>query len=297
METRKPDFSVMVDVTNPGEFFACCGLLELAHRLWPGAEGWFADGKEFHVSRPGTSPAQLEDIISPLRSCEITGLTAAERKERQLLEEQKRSLRKKGQNLNPSKEAKLKELGKQAREGEIRIGCPFEVLLDWWNDEQSPTTWAGRQELHKIARSAQDALPAVCGAVLFNHSRVLRKPKEYRKKPREGEEKVEPFYFDARRFAPRLNAGFSLDVQGAEAAAYPAVELLTLIGLQRFRPTFRRPAFEYCSWACPLPVSVASAEASGALNSTENVRYRFLRLQRDDQNRYKAFGFASRIGE
>ncbi len=24
--------------TNPGQFFACCGLLELADRLWPGAE-------------------------------------------------------------------------------------------------------------------------------------------------------------------------------------------------------------------------------------------------------------------
>ena len=33
---------VNVDPTNPGQFFACCGLLELADRLWPGAEGWFA---------------------------------------------------------------------------------------------------------------------------------------------------------------------------------------------------------------------------------------------------------------
>jgi len=31
-----PSITVTVDVTNPGQFFACCGLLELADRLWPG---------------------------------------------------------------------------------------------------------------------------------------------------------------------------------------------------------------------------------------------------------------------
>ena len=39
-----PSIRVKVDVTNPGQFFACCGLLELADRLWPGAEGWFEEG-------------------------------------------------------------------------------------------------------------------------------------------------------------------------------------------------------------------------------------------------------------
>ena len=28
---------IPVKLTNPGQFFACCGLLELADRLWPGA--------------------------------------------------------------------------------------------------------------------------------------------------------------------------------------------------------------------------------------------------------------------
>ena len=41
MTEEKPNISVNVDVTNPGQFFACCGLLELAGRVSPGAEGWF----------------------------------------------------------------------------------------------------------------------------------------------------------------------------------------------------------------------------------------------------------------
>ena len=41
MKKIEPNIQIPVDLTNPGQFFACCGLLELADRLWPGAEGWF----------------------------------------------------------------------------------------------------------------------------------------------------------------------------------------------------------------------------------------------------------------
>ena len=36
-----PSIRVKVDVTNPGQFFACCGLLELADRLWKINEKWW----------------------------------------------------------------------------------------------------------------------------------------------------------------------------------------------------------------------------------------------------------------
>ena len=47
MSNPQPSIRVKVDVTNPGQFFACCGLLELADRLWPGVEGWFDGGGSF----------------------------------------------------------------------------------------------------------------------------------------------------------------------------------------------------------------------------------------------------------
>jgi CRISPR-associated protein Csb3 len=34
MTHPEPNITIKVDVTNPGQFFACCGLLELADRLW-----------------------------------------------------------------------------------------------------------------------------------------------------------------------------------------------------------------------------------------------------------------------
>ena len=42
-----------VDVTNPGQYFACCGLHELADRLWDGAEAWFG-AREFIIRPAGT---------------------------------------------------------------------------------------------------------------------------------------------------------------------------------------------------------------------------------------------------
>lgn len=38
-----------VDVTNPGQFFGCCGVFELAQRMWPSATAYF-DGARFSVS-------------------------------------------------------------------------------------------------------------------------------------------------------------------------------------------------------------------------------------------------------
>ncbi|MGE0446670.1 MAG: hypothetical protein AB7P99_15705 [Vicinamibacterales bacterium] len=38
-----------VDVTNPGQFFGCCGVFELAQRLWPDVTGCFEDS-QFVVS-------------------------------------------------------------------------------------------------------------------------------------------------------------------------------------------------------------------------------------------------------
>jgi CRISPR-associated protein Csb3 len=39
-----------VDVTNPGQFFGCCGLFELAHRLWAGTTARF-EGRTFVLSQ------------------------------------------------------------------------------------------------------------------------------------------------------------------------------------------------------------------------------------------------------
>ena len=137
----------------------------------------------------------------------------------------------------------------------------------------------------------QRALPhKIDYGFLFDHGLVAHDPAQPNKL-------VEPFYFDARRFAHALDVGFSLDAQGAETNAYPAVELLSLIGLQRFRPTSseQKWVFEYCTWSQPIPATVAVGVVCGVVSIPVNNRYRFALGFRDDQKRYKAFKFATQI--
>lgn len=47
-----------VDLTNPGQFFGCCGVFELAQRLWPGSTAHF-EGTQFVVSE-GDLPKLIE---------------------------------------------------------------------------------------------------------------------------------------------------------------------------------------------------------------------------------------------
>src|SRR5262245_54537618 len=58
----EPNIRIKVDLTNPGQFFACCGLLELADRLWPGAEAWF-EGRDFCLKADGSLRSILTTLI------------------------------------------------------------------------------------------------------------------------------------------------------------------------------------------------------------------------------------------
>jgi len=66
--------------------------------------------------------------------------------------------------------------------------------------------------------------------------------------------------------------------------AYPAVDSLALVGLQRFRPYVDAEAyprsFVYEAWAEPLPVSVAAATVCGAVAVRSCGSFRFARPSR-----------------
>lgn len=264
-------FSVRVDVTNPGQFFACCGLLELASRLWPGAEGWF--GQDVFCVAAANCRDGLGSLVAWLRGVELhSDDEAADDKTCPLC------LR-------------------HSADGSSPTGS-FPLRLDWWEDEAgvggSLKTWAGQQRVTAIGRA-------------MHHSATLKDAPDMSwldwsvmvRDPEGGNEVVEPFYFDARRWAHALDVGFSCDRIGAAAAAYPAVEFMALVGLQRFRPhpvEGDRWAFEYFSWGEPLGVVTAAAAACGAVPVPGRRGFRFCLRFRDDQKRYKGFGFAIQIG-
>lgn len=258
MSHRQANISVKIDATNPGQFFACCGLLELADRLWPGAEGWF-DDDQFRIMCNGT----LGELIKSITSTALVQIDPLD------------------DTASP-----------------IRLTKPFDLVLDWWTDGLADgkqlKVWAGRMSSVRIARAMQKAI-AMAGATeqLFDHGAVVYDPDQPKKK-------VEPYYFDSRRGwnAQSLDIGFAPDSLKMKTEAYPAVEFLCLVGLQRFRPrpTGRRRVFEYCLWAEPLPAVVAAAAANGAIATKQPGTYRFENAFRTAQKKHKSFLPATPIG-
>jgi CRISPR-associated protein Csx14 len=95
---------------------------------------------------------------------------------------------------------------------------------------------------------------------------------------------VSPFYFDSRREGTSLDVGFSTDEQDMSVEAYPAVESLALVGLQRFRPLIdeatRPRSFVYDAWAEPLTVTVAAVAACGIVQIRSCGSFRFAKPSR-----------------
>ena len=249
---------INVDLSNPGQFFACCGLLELADRLWgdSGVRGRF--GSESFDLMVGSSERSLKHLIDHFVKAEVQQLDVDDNA------------------ASP-----------------LHLGDPFDLRLDWWSKCEGPNktrmdlgggdrlkTWAGKQFGPLIFRLMKNAC----------HDIDLRKPLDDRravydaKNGRGRKKTISPFYFDARREETSLDIGFSPDEQDMSVMAYPAVESLALVGLQRFRPAAdenrQGRSFLYTAWAEPLPPAVAMAATSGAMPVDSCGTFRFTKPSR-----------------
>ncbi len=64
MSAPPANIAIPLDLANPGQFFACCGLLELADRLWSGTEGRFDRGHFLMFGPPECSLRALLDRLA-----------------------------------------------------------------------------------------------------------------------------------------------------------------------------------------------------------------------------------------
>lgn len=65
-----------VDLTNPGQFFGCCGVFELAQRLWPGAVAHF-EAPQFVVSEGDLKELVEKTAQAPLEVLESANQTSS----------------------------------------------------------------------------------------------------------------------------------------------------------------------------------------------------------------------------
>ncbi len=143
-----PTATLAVNPTNPGHYFACCGLFELAARprLFPDAVAWFEKtdtGFRFHLA----NTPQLTGLLERITAAEITAdedtvrAAAAEPNDADEADE----------------DADEKESEKEASAPPLLIGEPFNFRLDWWTTASQETSalkiWAGSMKVLGIARS------------------------------------------------------------------------------------------------------------------------------------------------
>jgi CRISPR-associated protein Csx14 len=267
---------IKVDLANPGQFFACCGLQELADRLWRGTEGWFEDGA-FWIDAQNPE-ASLTKLLTAAHDIQL---------DRSEIES------------SPKEEDEDVDDADDPVEP-LNIVAPFRLRLDWWQDK-SLKTWAGSMDARRIfiamcnAIDPQTSDPFRQSQVVFDAQAPMAAGSANRRKGKP--KKREPFYFDGRRGASALpiDVGFSPDSLKLNASAYPVVEAMCLLGLQRCRP---RPTqvprvFEYFAWQVALPTPIVSAAVAGLFGNGRC--YRFENIFRTDQRKHKAFTPATHI--
>ncbi len=277
MSELEPTIRVRVDPTNPGQFFACCGLSELADRLWGGAEGWFDhDGCHYHVratgigSSPHRSPAAFAEELA---RCPLTNaMTDAQLARRVQLASMPKRMREAS-----SLEAEKKALDASWREEPVLVGEPFCLRLDWFVDGRAGgsalKTWAGQQSVIDIALGMRAAAEDALRMAPENWLRTSTKSAAL------------SFNFDGALGAigSDRDVGFSFDpLKGITVQTRPVLELLAFVGLQRFRPLriASENRYRFSLWFHPLVPEVASAAACGLLGSAGGRTFEFRLLYR-----------------
>ena len=260
--------AVRVDVANPGQYFACCGLLELAHRMWPTVEGYF-DENIFRLGNGGRSA----DLMRALRKCDIANtMTKAQQRRRDELGAMGQKLVK----ADAALEAEKKELDARWRESPVVLGEPFGIRVDWFLDDRSGgksfKTWAGQQSIIDIVTDLQRMMPLEDSDAEGWLNEVSSSD-------------CVPLNFDSDLggAGADVDIGFSFDPlksSGLRVGMRPSLELLAFLGLQRFRPADLDGLWEYGVWDRPASVELAALASCGAVRRLTCKRYRFQLLYR-----------------
>jgi CRISPR-associated protein Csb3 len=269
---------INVDVTNPGQFFACCGLLELADRIDRATTAYFEPGG-FLIH------ADVPRVLDAFFKCVVTVETS------EVDDDDDRS------DDKPDVDAH------RGRTYPMILGEPFELRLDWWREEaaqaQKLKTWTAGQRVTDLLREHHKGKKGVrTPSMRERFSDAFAKcPTDWVREPFPIKS-PSPFNFDSRLSRNNaLDLGFPNKTEDSVMAFSPAAEVLTLIALQRFRPLtleiWKRN--RYYTWNKPLPAELACVAALGLIPQVSASCFEFPVIRRDAKGRFKLFGHAQPV--
>jgi CRISPR-associated protein Csb3 len=292
MANPMPIIRLKLDPCNPGQFFACCGLLELADRLWRGAEGWFEkDGQEFCLQPQSQAvDATAKRLIEELAQCRLTN-TMTEQQLARLKE--LTEMKAKEREGKPGLEDEKKALEKLRRESPLFLHEPFRLRIDWFLDEMAGgnrfKTWAGQQSVLDIGGAMKRPLEAGGWKSLAADHCLMQA----------SDDDSLPFNFDSDLGgqASAIDMGFSCDPLRMSSRTRPLIEFAAFVGLQRFRPLAdpKENRYTFVIWREPLPPILAAIAACGLLGGVGGWMFEFRLLYRTKY--LKSFLSAQPIGD
>lgn len=251
--------SVPVDLRNPGQVFACVGLMEATEILTGPCEGWFAYSEDstdarFELAASGERNP-VANVLEFLAQSEVVAVAP------------------RGSDLSTEKWKVPTEMApgysfpgplpQSPATLPVRLRCGgLELRIEHWLDGErsgrdSVKFWAGAGG-YPGAALARDAVSCLSGLEGERLSEATSDPFSLAA-PMDSS-----FRFDWRRDYIPLEAGFSPnDHPAIGMAGYPAVELLAAVGLQHSRPARISPrdklAYRYHVSSVRLPIMLIRA--------------------------------------
>jgi hypothetical protein len=238
--TATPAIRVQVDPTNPGQFFACCGLFEVASRLCRSSEGWFEN--ERFMLRCNVS---LQEILRTVRDARLIPFDPE----------------------NPTTSP-------------LMLPTPIDLCLDWWLDSRAGgsifKTWAGQQKVVSIASAMQAVInsEALDEHSLLNTSAVLYDGDGGKVEPfyLDARRASQSHSLDV-GFSPDAQKLLMPVFSAVEFLCLIGLQRFRPLCVRE------EDHFEYCAWIVPLSISIASAAAAG-LTACPGSRFKFQLLYR-----------------
>jgi CRISPR-associated protein Csx14 len=232
-----PNLRIPMDPLNPGQFYACCGLVELFELSGPKVLS--------HFELDSNRPRKAEFVLFSDDELNLDFV------------------------IKSVRDSKCVPGSIDAPPGNDSI-APISVFLfnqrlelDWWLNDfhdraRSLKCWAGQVTTKKLMFELPQLLPPDNASFDSDGFTSTR------------------FGIDPRSAWVSLNLGYSPNEQGQESRTFPVVEMLAAFGLQGFRPAGdRAQGFRYALWLKPLPGIVARTAAAKPWEGLQAACYQF----------------------